>query len=394
MNSVIDVTTLDASQRYALFRMAAKTVNFTERTDNTPIVLSAPGGFGKSHTLRILSNLFNKANIRHRVAAFTGRACANITKESGLQATTLHGMMMQAVLDDNGDLIRFENRDDREVAAEVGQAILVDESSMVPSEMFTRLMRISKNHNIQLIFIGDLSQLPPIEPPQTKGFNVMELDKAEKIQLTVNYRQLSGSAIAELCTWLRETNSIPRKKADDLKMLPKSKVFELSFHQRHQFDAILCGMNKTRKRLNALVRTARGFYDETPEEEEIIICKRNDVVNEQKINNGELYRVVQKIAGRQNGMREYMLHGVDRDIQVRVNIPDVAWNEEENFGRKIGGVPVQQFSYGYAMTVHAAQGSQMDRVLFIDEDVSFFLPQQAFRYTACSRAKNYLVVAR
>lgn len=396
MSSVVDATHLDEAQQLALFRMLAKILNVPEANDLNPIVLSAPGGFGKSHILRIASRLLTNAGVLHKVSSFTGRACANISKESGLQAKTLHSMMMQAVLDDNGDLLFFEDKDDKDVARDSGSAILIDESSMVPSEMFRRLLRISKKYKVQLIFIGDNSQLPPIEPPQTAGFNVMELSEkeTERLELKVNYRQLEGSGIADLATWLRENNSIPRRKTDDLRMVRKSTVMQLEFHQQHKFDTILCGTNKVRRKLNNLVRVARGHHEEMPEEGETIICARNDVVNEQKINNGELYTILTRVKSSMEGCHDYQLHGMDNGVNVRVCIPDECWTEESKLGRKLRGKPIQNFRFGYAITVHQSQGSQFDKVLFVDEDVSFFLPQIRWRYTGVSRAKNALVIAR
>jgi len=392
----VDISNLDDDQKHAAIRITSTITNTTEKNNLTPIVMCAPGGSGKTHVLRLASTLMSAAMIQHKTACFTGRAASQVAKEGLPNTSTLHSLMMKAVLDANGDLLYFEDKPDEEVAADIGEGLLVDEGSMVPHQMFQRLMNICTRYGVKLVLVGDSAQLPPIEPPQTKGFNIMDLQPptVERISLRTNYRQKEGSAIADLAMHLRDNASIPRRKSQDLRMLPKSRVLKLDFHQKNHFDVILCGTNKIRRRLNNLVRTARGFEDEYPVEGEVIICKRNDIVNEQRINNGELYRVESRFPSNIEGCHDYMLSGMDNGITVRVRIPDVSWGEEEKFGRKLNGHPVQQFSFGYAITTHSAQGSQFPRVLFFDEDVSYFLDQQKWRYTAVSRASEYLVIAQ
>jgi exodeoxyribonuclease-5 len=55
----------------------------------------------------------------------------------------------------------------------------------------------------------------------------------------------------------------------------------------------------------------------------------------------------------------------------------------------------KEFAYGYAITVHRAQGSEWDKVLVIEEKFPFDKEEHArWLYTACTRASGKLVVIK
>jgi exodeoxyribonuclease-5 len=52
----------------------------------------------------------------------------------------------------------------------------------------------------------------------------------------------------------------------------------------------------------------------------------------------------------------------------------------------------QEFTFGYALTCHKAQGSQWDKVCLFDEGASFRDESMRWRYTAATRAAEELTV--
>jgi len=386
-----DVSMLSDEQQYVLVRMLRKTINPKEPKEL--LILDSPGGCGKTHTLRAVCNILTESMVSYVVGTYTGRASAQVAKEGIANVSTLHSLMMKALVDDEGNLIRFEDIPDAEVAENIGKVLICDESSMIPSAMYKRLKKICDDYNIQFILVGDSAQLEPIEPDKSKGFNCMD-QKGEHLKLTHNFRQQEGSAVAALAMHLREENSIPMKKTDDLRMVSKAQIRKLDFHQKNHFDAIICGTHKTRRKMNDLVRQARGFYDEVADIGEIVVCKRNDVIGDRKINNGELYKVEARFESPLSECYDYMLSCLDKNLKVKVRVPNKAWEESETIPRKILNDTVQDFQFGYCLTCHSMQGSQVKKLLFIDENVSFFLDQQRWRYTGISRAEESLVVAK
>ena len=53
---------------------------------------------------------------------------------------------------------------------------------------------------------------------------------------------------------------------------------------------------------------------------------------------------------------------------------------------------LQQFDYGYALTVHKAQGSQWDSVCLFDESGNFSTDRARWLYTGLTRAAEKITV--
>jgi exodeoxyribonuclease-5 len=53
-----------------------------------------------------------------------------------------------------------------------------------------------------------------------------------------------------------------------------------------------------------------------------------------------------------------------------------------------------EFDYGYALTVHKAQGSQWDDVVLFDESFAFRDSRERWLYTAVTRAAERLTIVR
>jgi ATP-dependent exoDNAse (exonuclease V) alpha subunit len=53
----------------------------------------------------------------------------------------------------------------------------------------------------------------------------------------------------------------------------------------------------------------------------------------------------------------------------------------------------KQFTYGYAITCHKAQGSEFEKVLVVEEKFPFDKEEHArWLYTGCTRASEKLVI--
>ena len=87
----------------------------------------------------------------------------------------------------------------------------------------------------------------------------------------------------------------------------------------------------------------------------------------------------------------------------RLDQPDRApikvWSRHECFNGKLADLPwqarkgLQEFDYGYALTVHKAQGSAWDSVLLLDQSATFKTDQRRWLYTGITRASQSIVVA-
>ncbi len=64
---------------------------------------------------------------------------------------------------------------------------------------------------------------------------------------------------------------------------------------------------------------------------------------------------------------------------------DIPWQQKRRF---------DDFDYGYALTVHKAQGSQWNNVVLFDESFAFKDTRQRWLYTAITRAAERLTIVR
>lgn len=371
-------------------QMFDQIVQFAKNKNEDFLVVSAPAGYGKTFCARRAITALQRTGMRVTVATFTGRASLQLSRD-GIEARTIHSILYVPMFDQNEELIGFRPRDFEEVVAEIGDLLVIDEGSMINEDMHNDLAQ----YGIPIVYLGDYDQLPPIDM-NGGTFNPMVDLSDDPISLTESMRFKEDSGIGRIAAALREDEFIPRVGGyDDLAYVSKSKINNVRYHEQNQFDIIICGMNKTRKKMNALVREARGYTSDKAEIGETVMCLRNDVATNVNIYNGELFIVEgEMLSG--NGLTTYILRSVDDpNKKPIVTVEDQVWESEKPMRKMSDTNPkTHVFTFGYSLTCHKVQGSSVPNVLYIDENVSFFLDQRRFRYTACSRAVNKLTIAR
>lgn len=122
-------------------------------------------------------------------------------------------------------------------------------------------------------------------------------------------------------------------------------------------DAILCFTNRTKDAANAEARKVRGFWQPFPQAGEPVMCLRN--VPDLGLFNGAVYELGAPFL---QGDRDISLNVDGEPITVRdVTFKGIASPLPDDVE------PTTSFDFGYAMTVHKAQGSEWARVILLDE---------------------------
>ena len=374
-----------------------KVVSFVLRGGQEFFVFKAAGGTGKTTVIREAVKQLAMRGVSGLVCAFTGRAAAQLRK-GGLDASTFHSVLYRPIVDKEGFVVGWETRSLEEMRETVGGYIMCDEASMVDYKTIQSMKTIG----VPLIMIGDDEQLPPVELDEKyKDFNPMSsFPHAETATLTVNRRVIDGrEGLLKINEHFRNPNNAmyPRKGLikNGVEYVDK-KDLTTEYFKTNEFDVIICGMNKTRKILNEKIRRAHNRENDIPEKGENVICLKNGIIGDTKISNGDIFRVEGTIPSGPETI--FFLENIDTGEKINVKVWNETWlSETYPKGRfpKAGSPQTHQlFTYGYALSCHKAQGSTFPRVLLYDEDVSFFVDQRAWRYTAVSRAADRLVVAR
>lgn len=161
-------------------------------------------------------------------------------------------------------------------------------------------------------------------------------------------------------------------------------------------DQVLVGLNKTRTAYNNRIRTLLGRAGTMPEPDDRLVCLKND--RNKGLFNGGLWKVAEIVRRRRGALNDHCVrlhvmsldfeHSTPVDIRVRKEFFEGAGNEIT--WQELSGT--QQFDYGYALTVHKAQGSQWDTVCLFDESGTFRADRARWLYTALTRAAEKITV--
>jgi len=367
-------------------------------------VISGYAGSGKSTLVRFIVNALDVEENKVCYCAFTGKAAEVLRKKGNKNVCTLHKLLYEHIPRQAGGFIR-RKKDHLDY-----DVIIVDEISMVPKFMVELLF----NHKVYVICLGDSFQLPPIDKEEDNHL----LDHPH-VFLDEIMRQAQESEIIRLTMKIRNQESIDYYNGDEVKIFQKK---DLVTGHLLWADTILCATNATRHNINKQMRQILGYEGNLQSGEKLLI-KRNywSDLNEDgdSLVNGTIgivknpfdsfiqippqikndrYKIPTIMAdflpeyGKSFGVINF-----DKDFLLKEQ-PCLDWRVSYQLGkmqRKIGDIIPRQATYGYALTTHAAQGSQWSKVLVLEENFPFNREEHArWLYTACTRPEKQLVIIR
>jgi exodeoxyribonuclease V len=269
--------------------------------------------------------------------------------------------------------------------------VVIDEISMVGEPMAFDLL----SFGTPVLAIGDPAQLPPV-----KGGAGFFMDQEPDIMLTDTKRQERDNPIISLSARVREGGQIPGGKFGETEVVWRKDIgCERTRELVLDADQVLVGLNRTRRCYNKRIRELLNFTETMPMPGEKLVCLRND--HPRGFFNGTAWRVVENkgVVKRdpELAMRtlrlvikpwddddEGELHEIKLNPEVfETGKDDLAcWSDHD------------QFTFGYALTVHKSQGSQWDKVVLFNESCRFRQRAANWLYTGVTRAAKKLTVIR
>ena len=312
-------------------------------------------------------------------AAFTGKAAHVLRQKGCAGASTLHSLIYRAHRDPDGHL-RFERNPDSELA--YAGLVVVDEVSMVDARLGTDLLAYGR----RLLVLGDPGQLPPVAG--AGYFTAAPPD----ILLTEVRRHAQDNPVIHLATRAREGKTLPPGRYGESAVVTAR---EVRAERIAGADQVLAGTNATRLRLTRRLRELAGRPTPEPGPGDKLVCLRNRA--SRGLLNGSLWIVRGLQPGSEPEIHRLTLDpeegesgpievAVPRDILTGAREPDDA----ETVGR--GKPRTDPLTYGHALTVHKAQGSQWPHVALFDEADVFGADAPRHRYTALTRASESVTV--
>lgn len=341
-------------------------VDFYENSTNPCFVLHGLAGSGKTTVLAQMALRYESAML----CTFTGKAASILRLKTAIDAMTIHSAFYR---------LKEEKKKKDGTSELVFQAqhlngglsnrlLLLDECSMINEAMAFDMIKTGA----KIIACGDPGQLPPVEGKQ--------FFTTPNITLRTIHRQALESPI------IRQAHAVRQGKpyesdGDKFRVI---KHGQLSNAEKSDADIVLCWTNATRRAVNRHMRALRGFQmTPHPQVGEPVLCLRN--APEYGIFNGGIYTLLEPFME--------MDTSIVLEVEGRaVTIPEVNF-EGMKSGLGHGRKATTWFDFGYALTVHKAQGSEWDNVILIDE-YRRQEQRKEWLYTAITRAADKITIIR
>lgn len=322
-------------------------------------------------------------------AAFTGKAAQVLRARGAKNARTIHSLIYrprgeEEVSDEETGKTTISPMFSINRQSPLAQAalIIIDECSMVDEALGKDLM----SFGTPILVLGDPGQLPPISGG---GFFT---EHEPDILLTEIHRQARDNPIIDLAMQVREGREIMHGDYGTAQVIGKADVER---DMVLEADQVLVGTNRTRRRYNQRLRQLKGFTQDVPQAGDKLVCLRNDP--SKGLLNGSLWQVMTASKETVKPGINLMVRPEDDDMDrgaAKIKLLksvfedpglEVPWSTKKRY---------DDFDYGYALTVHKAQGSQWNSVVLFDESFAFRDTRERWLYTAITRAAETLVIVR
>jgi exodeoxyribonuclease-5 len=342
---------------------AAEIWRFIEDDSRRVFTMHGLAGTGKTTVLADVARDQKDALL----CTLTGKAASVLRRKTGLDTQTIHSAFYQLekVSTQNGRR-EMSWREAHSEGALSGAVVLLDECSMVAERVAQDILATGA----KIVACGDPGQLAPVEGKQF-------FSKADFTLRTI-HRQALESPIIRQAHAVRSGGTYEADGAAFRVVKPGRIDPEAVMNA----GAVLCWTNKTRKAVNARLREMKQLsLLPFPQVGEPIMCLKN--ARDFQIYNGAVYTLNRPFI---EGDTSIVLD-VDGD---RVEVPNVTFADIKS-ALKPGVEATSFFDFGYAMTVHKAQGSEWGEVVLIDE---YRREEQRaeWLYTAITRAADRITI--
>lgn len=256
--------------------------------------------------------------------------------------------------------------------------IVIDEVSMVGSQMGQDLLSFDR----PVLVLGDPAQLPPV------GDGGYFTGARPDYMLEEVHRQAAGSPVLRMATAVRAGEVLEHGSYGEGCELVRKGTYDLE--ELARADQVLVGRNSTRRNINRRIREEHfGYRGHLPVAGDRLVCLRNN--HDLGLLNGGIWNV---LSCDEMSEDRIFLTLQDEDTE---RIVDAETHRHHFEGRELPWFEkreAEEFDFGYALTVHKAQGSQWDDVIVVDESFCFREHRLRWLYTAVTRAAKRIRVIR
>lgn len=349
--------------------------------------LAGFAGTGKTTVARHIADLFSAGSqTKVEFIAPTGKAASRLRQKGCTNAKTMHQFIYNVRGEDEEGEPIFVGKT---VLDSYPRAVLLDEASMVGAYDLSNL----KSHNLPILALGDIGQLPPVKAQQV--FNEHNMD------VLLDQIERNAGNIARASMFVRQGKQLPFREYEDVKVRPGRPTDNDLMAHIDANSQILAAYHNTREDINRRVRQIMGYTNDLPQIGEKIVCRFNQHAH--NIMNGEQGIVIgyddiptyeledNEMDGMQYVTYESLTYGGQRRAKFN---PACFYMGDANIEiRRDAMKGVGAWDYGACLTIHSAQGSEWDNVLMMDERMRS-VPYEKLAYTGITRAISHLQLMR
>jgi ATP-dependent DNA helicase PIF1 len=375
-------------------------LEFVKNGEN--VLITGGAGTGKSFLINEICKYFNSTGINYGVSALTG--CAAVL----INARTLHSLLGIGLAKGTPqELVKRMRKMDSKLGYLLNlRALIIDEVSMMSDILFDKISEFFKIiHSsdkpfgkLQLILVGDLSQLPPVEGEFC--FKAFSWDPAKiKVKILTKSLRTNDPVFEELLNRLRWGVCTPE---DLLKLKNNKNTFENGivptklFSRNRDVDTI---NNYELSKLEGSCMEFRVKYSPNP----LKLKTSTDYIIAQKIPESIILKVGAQVMITRNLDFDLGIVNGTRCVVLSFSESSVLLQLANGMKFELGYFHVKpdpfdtilvdnklDFKYlplihSWALSIHKSQGMTIDS-LEVDLGESIFASGQA--YTAISRAKS------
>lgn len=355
-------------------------------TRKVAIITGGPGT-GKTTILKGILDLYkvlsssDKIRLNEQIAllAPTGRASKRMSEVTNFEASTIHRFLKW-----NKDTNRFQINEYNKSSVSF---VIIDEASMIDTMLLANLLKGLKS-SCHIIFVGDANQLPSVAAGDVLN-DMIESKELPVYALKNWHRQGSDSKIIPFAHRINE-GILDRELLNggsDLEFIPckDNEIIEVIGNVCKDYNSydlqVLAPIYKNRNGIYAINDHLQKLWNpKSPSKKEIE-------------GNESIYREKDKVIQLSNMKDESVFNG-DIGIIDRIKLlgnKELYIDYDGNLVKYTKSM-LQNFTLGYAISIHKSQGSEFDTVLI---PFTFDYRKMLYRkliYTGVTRCKKKLIL--
>ena len=361
-----------------------KAVSDTVTSESNITIISGGPGTGKTTIINEIIRRICEAipNVKIQIVAPTGRASKRAEetieyRNENINISTVHKFV--------GFGSTYHQTDSLVPQYDL---IILDESSMASPAIFYRLLDQMDKNKTKLVLVGDVDQLPSIDPGDI--LNDLIYLGVPTNYLTLNYR--SNSAIVKNSILVNKGEADEIEYSDEFQLMDVSNIsckedINKMAVEDSEKDILETNQTGTGIIISPYISDSIVYSSSTLNREMHIMY---NMIHPQSCKLGKYYYGEPVIFTHTNYKSGTVYFNGEVGRVVNYHVSEGVMEYEIVMGEnRIAIAPAEHIDSAYAITVHKSQGSEYQSVYIVIPEQTDFITRKLF-YTAITRAKNRL----